>query len=194
MGPTADGDDALGHGSWFDAPNQLTPKLIEPLREVKVVSVATCQHEEDTEHSLAVTEVGRVYSWGGGSAGRLGHGDQEDQGTPKLIEALQEVRVVGVAAGYCHSLAVTEAGRVYSCGHGAFGRLGHGDEEEQHTPKLIEALQEVKVVGVAAGSVHSLASTEAGAVFGWGYGEDECLGLGLTADQLTPMRHPHLRL
>ena len=50
---------------------------------------------------------------------------------------------VGVAASGFHNLAFSEAGRVYSWGVGDVGALGHGDEERQRAPKLIEALQGV---------------------------------------------------
>ena len=36
---------------------------------------------------------------------------------------------------------LTEAGAVFSCGRGDDGQLGHGDEENQRTPKLIKALR-----------------------------------------------------
>ena len=67
-------------------------------------------------HSLAITEAGRIYSWGCGGHGRLGHNNRESQSTPKLIEALQGVTVASAAAGALHSLAVTDAGQVYSWG------------------------------------------------------------------------------
>jgi len=33
-----------------------------------------------------------------------------------------------VAMNKYHTVFVTDAGKVYSCGHGLGGRLGHGDE------------------------------------------------------------------
>ena len=40
------------------------------------------------------------------------------------------------AAGF-HSLAVTADGAVCSWGWGAFGKLGHGDQEAQLLPKKV---------------------------------------------------------
>jgi alpha-tubulin suppressor-like RCC1 family protein len=73
------------------------------------------------------------------------------QSTPKLIEALKGVKVRAVEAGAAHCLVVSSDGEVYSFGHGARGRLGHGVEQSQQTPKVIEALAGVKVRSVAAG-------------------------------------------
>ena len=142
-----------------------------------------------------VTETGAVFSFGQGGDGQLGHGDAEDQPTPKVIEALRGERVMAMSAGVAHSLVLTEARAVLSFGDGDYGRLGHGDRENRHTPKVIEALQGVRVSEVAAGALHSLCVLEDGRVFGWGYGHDEALGLQPTgANQLTPLEYPLLRM
>lgn len=41
-------------------------------------------------HSLAISDCGRVYSWGDGDYGKLGHGNRTTTKTPKLIEALSD--------------------------------------------------------------------------------------------------------
>mmetsp|Transcript_75075 Transcript_75075/g.207074 ORF Transcript_75075/g.207074 Transcript_75075/m.207074 type:complete len:132 (+) Transcript_75075:100-495(+) len=119
---------------------------------------------------------------------RLGHGDGEDQLTPKVIEALAGVKVRAVAVGE-HSLVLSEDGVVYSFGEGRYGKLGHANKEGQRTPKAIEALQGVRVSSIAAGAQTSLAVAASGVAYGWGYGEDERLGLGLTQHQPTPLQY-----
>ena len=51
---------------------------------------------------------------------------------------LAGVRVVGVAAGGFHSIALAADGRVFTFGSGRYGKLGHGDEENQFTPRVVE--------------------------------------------------------
>ena len=121
----------LGHG---DQQHQLLPKKIEALAGQRVVAVSAGGH-----HSLAITADGAVWSWGRGVDGRLGHGDEVDLLMPKKVEALAGRRVVAVAAGTNHSLALTADGAVWSWGHGGAGRLGHGDEQQQLLPTKIEA-------------------------------------------------------
>ena len=83
------------------------------------------------------------------------------------IEALAGVRIWAVAAGGCHCLAVSDAGALYSWGYGGDGRLGHGDEQCQLTPRRVEELTNVRVTAVAAGCGHSLAVSAAGKLYSW---------------------------
>merc|ERR1712086_775723 len=124
-------------------------------------------------HSLALTADGAVWSWGWGASGELGHGDEQNQLLPKKTEALAGRRVVAVSAGLAHSLALTGDGALWSWGRGGFGRLGHGDEQNQLLPKKVEAFAGQRVVAVSGGTAHSLAD---GPIFTWGQGEYGCLG------------------
>ena len=99
------------------------PKRIEGLQGVRAVAISSA-----VSHSLVLAADGAVYTFGGGGLGKLGHGDESPVATPKRIEALRSVRVVAVAAGCHHSVALSASGEVYSWGVGGCGVLGHGDE------------------------------------------------------------------
>jgi len=100
-------------------------------------------------HNLALTADGAAWSWGACYNGQLGHGDTQRQLLPKKIEAFAGQRVVTVAAGSAHSLAITADGAVFTWGGGAFGKLGHGDEQHELLPKKIETLADQRVVVVS---------------------------------------------
>ena len=168
----------LGHGDTHD---QLAPRLIAAFQGVRVSVVAA-----GGLYTLALSEVGVVYSFGDGLYGCLGHGDQADQHTPRPIAALQGVRLVAVAAGERHSLVVSAAGRLYSFGYSGFGQLGHSDRVNQATPRLVVALQGMHVSAVAAGERHSLALSE-GKVYSFGGSAFGETGHGDTAKQLAPL-------
>merc|ERR1719424_992850 len=95
----------------------------------------------------------------------------------RLPSPLGGERAVSVSAGGNHSLALTDGG-AWSWGGGAYGKLGHGDGQNQLLPKKIEAFAGQRVVAVAAGGFHSLALTADGAVWTWGEGETGCLSHG----------------
>lgn len=56
---------------------------------------------------------------------------------PVLIEALRNKEVVNIACGGSHSAAITVHGELFTWGKGRYGRLGHGDTEDRHVPKLV---------------------------------------------------------
>jgi len=92
--------------------------------------------------------------------------------------------VVSVALNFGFSLAVTDAGMVFSCGYSEDGALGHGLLESEVLPRRIQALAktERRFVAVAAGYHHALALTDTGLVYGWGEG----VANGDGQDQHTP--------
>jgi len=96
--------------------------------------------------------------------------------------------VVTVSAGDLHSLAITADGAAWSWGHGAAGRLGHGDQQHQLLPKKVEAFAGQRVAAVSAGGVHSIAITADGAVWSWGDGYQGKLGHGDQQNQLLPKK------
>lgn len=62
---------------------------------------------------LIATKEFKVYSWGNGAHGRLGHGDTKGSTTPKPIESLFQENIMYVAGGDSHSAAVSTFGEVY---------------------------------------------------------------------------------
>lgn len=182
----------LGHGDEHDCH---VPRRVESLADVRVRAVASGR-----AHTLFLDRAGRAYSCGMGAMGRLGHGDDANQLSPRRIEfaaggggdsAGRDV-VRAVAAGEAHSLCLTTGGGVYSFGWGVCGQLGHGDYDEEHSPRIIQGLVDVR--DVAAGHAHSLAVDADGHVFGWGNGTDYCLGLELHGHLPTPLEYSHARL
>ena len=121
-----------------------------------------------------VTEAGDLLMCGWGRHGRLGLGDEDGRTTPtRMARAVFDGEaVLMVACGEVHTAAVTEGGGVYTFGNGIYGRLGHGDEEDQLAPRRVPAagFNGERVVMVAAGDEHTVGLGEAGHVFTWGSG------------------------
>ena len=70
---------------------------------------------------------------------------------PRMIEALVRKTVSGVSAGTGHTAVWTEAGELFTFGRGYRGRLalGHGGQENEFVPRLVEALAGKRVIGAA---------------------------------------------
>jgi len=75
------------------------------------------------EHSLLLTEHGQVFSWGGGSRGQLGHGNLVSEEKPKLIMALDGMRIRKIAAGGWHSACISQYDDLYMFGWNESGQL-----------------------------------------------------------------------
>ncbi|KAK1419253.1 hypothetical protein QVD17_28417 [Tagetes erecta] len=172
-------DGQLGHG---DAEDRLSPTQLSALDGEEIVSL-TC----GADHTTAFSESQlKVFSWGWGDFGRLGHGNSTDFFIPQPIKALQGIRIRQIACGDSHCLAVTMEGEVQSWGRNQNGQLGLGTSEDSLVPQKIEAFQGINVKMVAAGAEHTVAITEDGELYGWGWGRYGNLGLGDRKDRNIP--------
>ena len=134
---------------------------------------------------MAVTEVGRLFTFDYGENGRLGHGDRSNRNVPVEVGGarFRGARIVYAAAGGIHSGVVTSEGGVWTWGSGICGALGHNDEEHQLVPKEMEGLGGGKAVMLAAGYAHTMVVTGDGALWGCGRGAHGELGVGDRADR-----------
>ncbi|XP_041055229.1 E3 ubiquitin-protein ligase HERC2 isoform X4 [Carcharodon carcharias] len=164
-----------------------TPTLLESIQHVFVKKVAV---NSGGKHCLALSSEGEVYSWGEAEDGKLGHGNRSPCDRPRVIESLRGIEVIDVAAGGAHSACITAAGELYTWGKGRYGRLGHGDSEDQLKPKLVEALQGYRVIDVACGSgdAQTLCLTDDDIVWSWGDGDYGKLGRGGSDGCKVPMK------
>ncbi|PQP84142.1 hypothetical protein C0Q44_05975 [Paenibacillus sp. PCH8] len=174
----------LGYGG-----TQTSPKKIDALSHVTVKAIAAGRN-----HSLALTTDGEVYSFGAGSSGQLGHGNTINKFRPEKIAGLTDISAI--AAGGAHSLVLTTDGKVLSFGgneynpslNNNYGQLGHGDTINQSSPKRIEAVNDITVKSIVAGSENSFVLTADGEVYAFGAGTAGKLGLGTTNNELTPKK------
>ncbi|KAL3277032.1 hypothetical protein HHI36_012394 [Cryptolaemus montrouzieri] len=165
----------------------LVPTLIEPIQHIFIKKIAV---NSGGKHCLALSSDNDVYSWGEGDDGKLGHGIRTSCETPKLIEALQGYEIIDIACGGAHSAAISSSGQLFTWGKGRYGRLGHGDSEDQLKPKLVEALLGYRVIDVACGSgdAQTLCITDDDNVWSWGDGDYGKLGRGGSDGCKIPMK------
>lgn len=131
-----------------------------------------------SNHSLMVTDAGKVLSVGAGRNWVLGHGSLEAEAVPRPIGRLSGIRVTAVASSVFHSVALGEDGRLYSWGSGGHGQLGHGGPEHEPEPRQVLALHQVRVTAVSCGWAHTVAIDSRGVAHAFGHAGDGRLGLG----------------
>jgi alpha-tubulin suppressor-like RCC1 family protein len=114
----------------------------------------------------------RGLAWGGGGAAALGldHCGHSLHGNVKapahMTASLFPGRVMQLAAGADHSLALHDDGQVSTWGFNQDGQLGLGDTATRAKPTRVPGLYGVKQL--SAGYFHSLALHDDGRVSGWG--------------------------
>lgn len=118
------------------------------------------------EHSLALKPDGTVWAWGFNKHGQLGDGTTTlERYTAVQVQGLR--RVVAIAAGDRHSLAVKADGTVWAWGWNQEGELGGGAwPRGSATPVQTKTL--THMIAVAAGRGRSLALKSDGTVWVWG--------------------------
>ncbi|NXI48542.1 SRGEF factor, partial [Galbula dea] len=121
-------------------------------------------------HSAIITGAGELFVCGHNKDGQLGLNHTEDVLRFTLCAALSGFCVKQVSCGWDFTIILVGSGLVLSCGSNSFGQLGLPQISGPClTPQKIESLKE-KVVNVAAGLRHALATTETGLVLQWGTG------------------------
>lgn len=91
-----------------------------------------------------------------------------------------------ISTGGTHTCAVTASGGARCWGSNSFGKLGVGPAGDQTTPVPVSGLSS-GVAAIAAGTNHTCALTESGAVLCWGANGFGELGDGTTIDRNVPV-------
>ena len=171
-------------------------ELLRPVTNKTLLGERVVQLVAGWEHSIALTENGSVYGWGSGYKDNrrgvvppvLGLGDNEGRNVPERLKSLdftnsadekeRTTRIVRLACGWDHCLALDNKGLVRSWGSGQNGKLGRGNEESVSAPSVIVALEGLKIISISAGCEHSAAITDTGLLYTWGHGDGGRLGHG----------------
>lgn len=145
---------------------------------ILVRHVACGKHHTIVVEAPAENHKARVFSFGCGDYGCLGHGVQKDEYYPRQIAVFNNAPTgndseIRLAAGNSCSLLQTSGGHVYYWGkHRSVG-------EAQMRPQLVDVLANNQhvVTHVAAGSQTVVCTTQHGQTITWGQGPHGELGL-----------------
>ncbi|XP_077246976.1 regulator of chromosome condensation (RCC1) family with FYVE zinc finger domain-containing protein [Tasmannia lanceolata] len=179
----------LGHG---DCQSTSQPKEVESLKGLRVKSAAC-----GPWHTAAIVEImvdrfkgsaagGKLFTWGDGDKGRLGHKDKERKVLPTCVASLVEHDFVQISCGRMLTVALTATGIVYTMGSAVHGQLGNPKAEDKSIATVEGNLKGEFVKEISSGSYHIAVLTSKGNVYTWGMGANGRLGLGDIEDRSSP--------
>ncbi|XP_068993941.1 regulator of chromosome condensation isoform X1 [Neodiprion pinetum] len=139
----------------------LTEAIVHPYPQVsKTFSGRAWKHiSSGQHHTIALDEMGQVFTMGRKEYGRLGLGPNcTDAKELVPVPALKSIKCIDACTGSTQSFAVTSAGELYAWGMGSSGQLGTGKEEDVETPVVIKGrqLESRTVIRVAGGGQHTV--------------------------------------
>jgi len=125
-----------------------------------------------SQNSFCRTIDGDIYAWGLNNYSQLGFKSTipESEGPPVIVEWKPTnvtnyfpANIVSITLGSHHALTLDKEGRVYSNGLFQYGRLGHGNlQDDIINPKLIEALSHEKIIQISGCGSTSFAVSSTG--------------------------------
>jgi alpha-tubulin suppressor-like RCC1 family protein len=158
----------------------------------KKISAVAATNDGSAGTSYALSADGLVYAWGKGASGQLGNQATADSSVPVAVDtgtisALAGKKVVALAAGATHVLALTSDNQVCAWGGGAQGQIGDGSTANRTRPFLVSIPSGVPIVAIAAQENTSYALASDGRVYAWGYGGIGAIGDNYTTTRSTPV-------
>ncbi len=180
----------LGNGSTYnsDTPINITDEFDLAVSE-KIVSLAV-----GYKHTVALSSMGRVFTWGFNSSGQLGDKTLISKSSPlDITESLNlglDEFVINVYAISGRCFVITSTGRLIGWGNNETGELGDNTFFVRQSPIDITPFFNLdigeKISEVVPGFYHTLAVTSEGRIFTWGKNFQGQLGDGTRLTRMTP--------
>ena len=176
---------AFGWGqNWYGEVGDGTTTNPRPLPRMMAGITGVARVEGGTDHTLILRTNGTVYAVGRNANGRLGDGTTNNQSLPIAVPGLSTIG--GIAAGDTHSVALKSDGTIVGWGANNYGQIGDGtSNNDRPTPTAVSNVTNATAIG--AGQGFTLALTQSGSVYAWGYNMYGRLGNGNTTNQPTPV-------
>ncbi|KAI4371923.1 hypothetical protein MLD38_010218 [Melastoma candidum] len=161
----------LGHGT---ITSHWIPKRVTGVLEgLQVLSIAC-----GTWHTALTTSDGKLFTFGDGTFGVLGHGDRESVSQPKEVQLLSGLKTIRVACGLWHTAAIVEvisqsggnvsSRKLFTWGEGGQHYLGHGNKDTHLLPTCVSSLIDYNFHQLACGHTLTVVLTTSGHVFTMG--------------------------
>lgn len=144
-----------------------------------------CEISAGDRHSLAIDKNGRAWAWGDGSSGRIGNNSTVTRVTPVSVCGVIKT-FCKISAGFNHSAAIDQYGKVWSWGSNIYGSLGDNTGTfSRCTPVSIVGANKT-FCQIRASEYFSVGLDNRGRIWTWGHNIYGNLGINSTTDCSTP--------
>lgn len=192
----------LGHG---DTERKDKPSPVESLFSMNIVDGAVGKN-----HTIFLTDRGRMLSCGDNKMGQLGLGHQSNHVPSPTLVAHSGPPIKKIACGGEFTMAVDIRGNLYSFGHPEYGQLGHNTDGkyfitsnklayncelkprkvavfiEKSRDGTVTPVLDVEIEQIACGVNHTLAVDSNKRLYTWGFGGYGRLGHAEPKNELVP--------
>ncbi len=145
--------------------NDDSQRGIEHTEDVYPIAYKIKQISAGKNHTLALTNDGKVLSWGDNDSGQLGRKTKIDHdGKIDFIPNLDNISKISAKNEY--SVALKNDGTVWTWGSNFTGSLGTGDNNDRSTPTKVIGIEDI--IDISTGNKFVLALKKDGTVWGWG--------------------------
>jgi E3 ubiquitin-protein ligase HERC2 len=155
------------------------------------------------EYTLILSKDNEVYAFGNNEDGVLGISDNKlkKYEFTKINFGIYTNKIKEISAGTVHNLAITQDNKLFSWGSSQGGQLGLPEkylisQPNYQTSFFLSSPNQISIfskskkpeniIKISCGEAHSLALTNNGTVYSWGFGSNGQLGLGFCEDSFEP--------
>eukprot|EP00029_Vermamoeba_vermiformis_P009001 TRINITY_DN4359_c0_g1_i1.p1 TRINITY_DN4359_c0_g1~~TRINITY_DN4359_c0_g1_i1.p1 ORF type:complete len:731 (-),score=131.48 TRINITY_DN4359_c0_g1_i1:347-2539(-) len=146
---------------YFNFQSYYRPEVYKGLQGRAIVQVAC-----GVDHTVFLTDLGKVYCSGQNTHYQLGDGTMMDHDNPTQVTKIDHLNIIKISCGSSFTLALTDTGNVIM-----WGTLRHGDKFGTvvlQEPAYVKPLKRVNIVDIASGGAHVLALGSDGTLYTWG--------------------------
>jgi alpha-tubulin suppressor-like RCC1 family protein/tRNA A-37 threonylcarbamoyl transferase component Bud32 len=138
---------------------------------------------------LMVTKDDKTYAFGNNTYNQLGFGHNRVVKEIQIVNELCDQQIIDFANDLHLCIARNSFGKIYCWGFNRLGFLGIGSENNIYQrPILNHYLNNEFIIDISCGDHYSLALTNFGEVYAWGWNKFGQIGNGCNVNQLIPIK------
>ncbi|BDR54406.1 hypothetical protein KIMH_05170 [Bombiscardovia apis] len=140
-----------------------------PVQVQLPVGVTTFKQATATaDWSLAISDTGRIYTWGYNGDYELGNGSTLNQPLPAEPTLPAGITFTSVTTNSNSALSIASNGSIYAWGNNASGQLGNGNQTSPTRPIVVNTKPGTTFTKLISGWKHAIGIDTTGALWTWG--------------------------